>query len=138
MPEDQWDRFEQNAERVTADLGFENAVGVYTATETYTQGEGYTPTYPDTPDQTIDAEWMVPAPDAESERSGTTSDADLILRVDADVGVAWRDYGDSGEAATRVEVLDFPDDPDGDPQLFEVVDVSREPNGLDKLEAMEV
>lgn len=132
MPTDQWDRFDEQVNgRMQSDLGFEQTLEVYPATETFAQGEGWDISYPSSPSTTVDAEISTPSAEGESTRGGTDVDADVMIRVPDDTGVTWREFGDSEQAATRVEDVETG-------VRYEIQTVDSEHNGLLLLQASEV
>lgn len=129
---DQWDRFQdQQRGRVQDALGFTQTLDVFQPTESFTQGEGWDITYPDSPTTTVDAEIGAPDAEGESTRGGTDVDADVIIRVPDDTAVTWREFGESGEAATRVEDV-------ATGVRYEIETVDDEHNGLLVLQGVEV
>lgn len=128
---DQWDRFAAGAEQSLHDLGYSNNVDVFVASESFTQGEGWEISYPSTADQTITGAPSPPDVDADRDRGGTTREADLIVDVPSDAGVAWTDSGESGEALTRINI-------DQTDETYEVVAVAEQFDGLDRLDCVEV
>lgn len=88
---------------------------IYSPTEAYTAGEGFSATYPDEPDTTVPARVETPSGEAERDRGGTTSDADATIRVLDEPGfdegeygadgfgtLAYTEYGEDGEAPARL------------------------------------
>ena len=130
MP-DAWDRFDESAERHLEALGFTQSLEVYEPTETPVAGGGYERSYPDEADATVDAEIATPETLAERSRAGAATDADVVIRVPNDTGLAFTDYGESGEAPARVVDV-------GTGVTYEVAAVDSEHNGLLRLEANEV
>jgi len=106
-------------------------IDVYPPTETHTQGEGWTVTYPNTPTASYDARIDSPSPDAERDRGGTTAEIDVVIRVRDDTGQTWTGWGENTEAAVRVEDT-------GDGTRYEVQSVVDPHNGTIELEAVEV
>lgn len=132
MPTDQWDRFdEQVSGRMQTDLGFEQTLDVYPASESYSQGHGWDVTYPDSPSTTVDAEITTPNSEGDRDTGGTTVEADVVIRVPDDTGVSWDEFGESGEAATRVEDVETG-------VRYQVETVDSEHNGLLVIQAAEV
>lgn len=117
---DQWDRFEAGAERHVEALGGADALDVFEPAETYTAGEGYRTSVPDTPTTTVDADLAAPSETAERSRAGLDTDADLLVYVPADSGVSWTAAGDASESRTRVET------PAGDRYLVDTVTDTRD------------
>jgi len=142
---------------------------VYIAEETYAAGDGYTVRYPSTPAYVIDVRAETPSSAPEKARSGTTAEADLIIRVRDDAAatlgwgeqewstsawgasspaeIPWTGYGASGDATTRVALLDgdgwgeqeWSTSAWGAPApVYEIEDVLEERNGLTQLTATEV
>jgi len=128
---DQWDRFAASADRALGALGFEDTVAVFQPTETYSVGEGYALSYPDSPTTTVDGGTEPPSETADTDRGGTTTEADLVVYVRADTGVQWTGAGESGEANTRLEV-------DGADERYEVDEVEPQFDGWLLLACSEV
>jgi hypothetical protein len=126
---DQWDRFAAGADRDLEALGYQDTLDVYAPTETYDEADGYVTTYPDQPTRVVDAELATPQADADRQPQGTTSEADLVIRV-AEPRDQWTGYGVDGEATPRVV-----DRSTG--VRYQIVDVASEHNGLLRLEAVE-
>jgi hypothetical protein len=102
---DQWTRFEGSATRTNRTLGGES-IEVYEPTESYQQGEGWSVSYPDSALSTVTGEAVPPESDPNVDAGGTTETADMGVYVPSDSGVTWTDYGESGEATTRIDVSD--------------------------------
>jgi len=128
---DRWGRFGKGAGRHLSALGWDQNLNVYEPTESYSAGEGYDISYPGSPTDTVDAEITMPDASGDVDPGGTTVDADVVIRVTDDTGVSWREFGESGEAATRVE-----DTSTG--VRYEIETVVSEHNGLLMLAANEV
>lgn len=106
-------------------------IEVYEPTESYTPGEGYSITYPDTPTTTYDARVDTPTDAPDSDRSGTTAEIDAVARVRDDTGQQWTSFGESGEAPVRIT-----DTADG--TTYEVQGVTDRHDGLTTLDVAEV
>ena len=106
-------------------------IEVYPPSETYSQGDGWSVTYPDNPTETFDARVDEPTADSDRERSGTTAEVDVVILVRDDTGQAWTGYGEQTEAAVRVV-----DTADG--TMYELEDVLEKHNGTLELPAVEV
>jgi hypothetical protein len=129
---DQWGRFkEQQRGRVQDALGFDQTLEVFEPTESYSQSEGYDVSYPDTATATVDAEVVPPEEDADRDEGGTKTDADAVLYVADDTGVSFTDFGETGEAATRVLVV-------ATGEMYVVTGATNQQNGLVKLAAVRV
>ncbi len=124
----QWSRFESSAGRTNRALGAE-PIDVYEPSESYTAGDGWSVTYPSSPTTTTEGEAVPPESDPNVDEGGTTQTADLGVYVPADSGVAWTDYGESGEAVTRVEI---------DGAMYEVEAVDEQFDGRNRLACTEV
>jgi peptidoglycan hydrolase-like amidase len=103
---DQWDRFADSAGRTLDALGWDQNVDVYQPTESYTAGEGFEITYPNSPTTTLDGALEVPSDSADINAGGTTETADLQVYVRADVPVEINTAGESGEALTGLEIAE--------------------------------
>jgi len=94
------------ARRRSLDLTFNTDLEVYEPSESYEAGDGFSLTIPDpetdAPDATYEARAMDPEDAADRDASGTTSELDRRFEVRDDTGQQWTDFGESGEAATRV------------------------------------
>jgi len=90
---------------------------------------GWDVTYPDTPTDSAEGEAVPPESDPNIDESGTSTTADLGVYVASDSGVAWTDYGESGEAATRIEIAGT---------RYEVEAVDPQFDGRDRLSCVEV
>lgn len=128
---DQWDRFADSAGRSLAALGYESNVELYQPTEPFVQGEGYDISYPSTPTETVAGEAVPPNAQADTDRGGTTREADLVVLVSETIQTDLDDAGESGEALTRVEI-------DGDSETYEVQTVEPQFDGLDRVLCSEV
>jgi len=106
-------------------------IEVFAPTETYSPGDGYSITYPDSPTETLDARVDSPTDDAAKERAGTTGEIDAVVRVRDDTGRQWTGYGDDGSATARVR-----DTADG--TLYQVQGVTDRHDGLTTLDVTEV
>ena len=105
-------------------------IEVYAPSETYSTGDGYEITYPDSPDATYQA--RVDAPDARTDRDrgGTTAEIDAVVVVRDDTGQTWDDYTADAEAPT--ELVDT-----ADGTRYEVASVVDPHNGTLELEVVE-
>lgn len=106
-------------------------IEVYEPTVSYEQGDGWSISYPDTPHAAYDARLDSPSTDSERERSGTTAEIDVVIKVRDDTGQQWTGYGEETEAPVRIL------DP-ADQTMYEVQAVVTKHNGLTELEAVEV
>lgn len=107
---DQWDRFDASAPRQIDELGFSDNIDVFEPTETYTAGEGFSTTYPGSADQTISGEVVPPSADPLVQENGTLAEKDLMVYVDDDTGLAFTEYGESGESSAKLSISGFDDD----------------------------
>ena len=128
---DQWDRFAAGAEQHLDALGFDNNVELYDPTESYSAGDGYDITYPETPTEVVSGETQPPSASSDTDRGGTTREADMMIYVATDIDTDPTEAGESGEALTRVEV-------DGTDFVYEVEYVETQYDGLQKLVCSEV
>mgnify|MGYP000436381089 CR=1 FL=1 len=141
---DSWERFNLGADQFLESLGFVQTLEVYPASASYTPGDGWSVTYPDTPDATLDAEIVPPTATATRERGGLDTDADVVIFIEDEPGfsegtfgggsfsaVAYTEYGEDGEAPARLR--DVTTD-----TYYELESYEAEHNGLLRLEAMEV
>lgn len=101
---DQFDRFADSASRTLDALGWDSNVDVYQPTETYTPGDGFDVSYPDTPTVTLDGALDVPSDAPGIDEGGTTETADLSVYVRADVSVEFNTAGETDEALTGIEI----------------------------------
>ena len=127
MP-DQWSRFNDSTSRSLDALGAQQ-VDVYEPTETYTQGDGWSVSYPDTPSSTTEGEAVPPESDPNVDAGGTTETSDMGVYVSSSAGVSWTDYGESGQAVTRIDVAGT---------RYEVTGVDPQFDGRERLECTEV
>jgi len=129
---DQWDRFAAGSTQHLQDLGFTNNVDLFQPSETYSNdGDGYDVVYPGTPSETVSGEVVPPSAQEDTDRGGTTREADLVVHVPDDINTAINDAGDSGEALTRLEV-------DGTDETYEIQVVEEQFDGIYLLECSEV
>jgi len=128
---DQWGRFASSAGQSLDDLGFTDNVELFEPTETYTPVEGYETGYPSTPTEVVSGETEPPSASSDTDRGGTTREADLMVYVDDGISTDPTEAGESGEALTRLEV-------DGTDFVYEVLYVEPQFDGLDKLVCAEV
>jgi hypothetical protein len=118
-------------------LGFtyDTRIDVFEPEETYTPGDGFTLTIPDpetdTPDATYEAVAMSPEDAADRERSGTTSEVDRLFQVRDNTGQQWTDFGESGEAATRIKEVETG-------LVYVVESVTDRHDGRERLDCVEV
>ncbi len=124
----QWDRFDESATRTHDALGAE-PIQVYEPTETWQDSGGWNVTYPDTPTNETEGEAVPPESDPNVDEGGTSENVDMNVYVATGSGVAWTDYGESGEAATRIEI---------DGIRYEVTGVDPQFDGRDRLNCAEV
>jgi hypothetical protein len=128
---DQWDRFQaQQGGRVQDALGFTQTLEVYEPTESFSQADGYSVSYPDAPTATVDAEVAPPEADANRDEGGTTTNADVVIYVDDGTDLSFTDFGESGEAATKVTMV-------ATGESYKLTEATNEQNGLLKLEAVD-
>jgi hypothetical protein len=106
-------------------------IEVYEPSESYDDDTGFDLTYPNSPTDTLDARVEQPSEDPRESEGGTTSDADAQVRVPDDTGIQWTDFGESGEASTKLV-----DTADG--RRYEVQAVTDTHNGLLVLDVEEV
>jgi len=119
-------------------------VEVYNATASYATGDGYDITYPDDPTEVVSGRVESPTTDSDRDRGGTTSEADVVIRVPDEPGygeddfgadgfgtIAYTEYGDEGEAPARLRDVSTN-------TWYELVDWYSEHNGLLVLEAAEI
>jgi len=138
----QWSRFESSAGRTNRALGAE-PIDVYEPSESYTAGDGWSVSYPSSPTTSTSGEVVPPESDPNIDTGGTSQTADLNIyvpwfagygvdgydEVDYGSGIQWTDYGESGEAATRVEI---------DGAMYEVEAVDEQFDGRNRLACTEV
>lgn len=115
---DQWDRFSARGEQSLYDLGWEDNVDLYQPTETYTAGDGYELTYPDTATQVLTGSIRPPRPQADVDSGGTTQTADLTVHIDPQ-GIEWETAGGGGDAPTGLIV-------DGQKYIVETTTLTRD------------
>lgn len=114
----------------TSDLS-NTTIDVFEPSTSFTQGEGWDVTYPDSADATYDARVDSPEATAERERSGMTAEIDAVVIVRDDTGQTWTGFGTETEASVRAK-----DTADG--TLYEVESVVDPHNGTIELEVTEV
>lgn len=116
-------------------LTFNTHLEVFEPTESYSPGDGFSLTIPepgtDAPDATYRARGMEPEGDGERSRSGTTNEIDRRFQVRDDTGQQWTDFGESGEAATRVREVETD-------IVYVVRSVTDAHDGREELECVEV
>jgi len=100
----------ESARRRSLDLTYNTSIEVYEPDEDYETGDGFSLTIPDpeadAPDATYEARAMDPTDTTGRDASGTSSEADRRFQVRDDTGQQWTDFGESGEAATRVREVE--------------------------------
>jgi hypothetical protein len=106
-------------------------IEVFEPSETYTAGEGFSVTYPASPDATYTARVSSVSRSPQRDDGGTTAEADAVVTVRDDTGQTWTDFTDELEAP--VELVD-----QADGTRFEVEAVTDPHNGLLELEVAEV
>lgn len=130
----QWDRFsKRNRELVQEDLGFSDNVEVFTPSESYTAGDGFTTSY--SSEGLYDWELSQPSSMPDQDAGGTTVSADMIAHAPDDILTnlpnGLTEYGESGEAPARVEAQDSN-------IMYEVSTFDNERNGVLRVELVEV
>jgi hypothetical protein len=106
-------------------------IEVYEPSESYTAGEGFSVSYPSTPDATYTARVSSVSRSPDRDDGGTTAEADAVVTVRDDTGQTWTDFTDEREAP--VELVDT-----ADGTRYEVEAVTDPHNGLLELEVAEV
>jgi len=96
------DRLENAMRRLHSDALANTTIEVYEPTTDYTPGDGFDVVYPATPTATLEARIEPPDERGQTDRSGTTIDADAIVRVRDDTEITWTEYGFDGQATARV------------------------------------
>jgi len=138
----QWDRFEASASRTNRALGAEQ-IDVYEPTESWQSSGGWNVSYPSSPTTSTEGEAVPPESDPNVDTGGTSQTADMNVYVpwyagygvdgyDEDGyggGIDWTDYGESGEAATRIEIAGT---------RYEVEAVDPQFDGRNRLSCVEV
>ncbi|WP_455448308.1 hypothetical protein [Natrinema thermotolerans] len=117
--------------RVHSSTLHNTTIEVYEPSVTYNQGDGWSVSYPDLPNAAYDARVDSPSETSERERSGTTSEIDVLVRVRDDTGQQWTGWGEETDAP--VHILDA-----ADQTMYEVQSVIDQHNGTLELEAVEV
>jgi hypothetical protein len=125
------DRVENALRRVHSTRLANTTIEVYEPTETYEAGEGFSVSYPDTPDTEYNVRVTSPSARSDRDRGGTTAEIDAVVTVRDDTGRAWADYTAESEAPTHIV-----DTADG--TRYEVETVIDAHNGLVELEVVEV
>ena len=128
------DRVENALRRVHSNALHNTTIEVFNPSVTYTQGEGFDVTYPGFPgsaDATYDARLEEPTAGEEKQRSGTTSEVDVEIRVRDDTGQQWTGWGEEADAPAHVQ-----DTADG--TRYEIQTVVDRHDGLVELGAVEV
>jgi hypothetical protein len=105
-------------------------IEVYEPSESYTAGDGFTVTYPDTPDAQYSARVAAPASRADRTEGGTTAEIDAVVTVRDDTGQTWTDY--TAEREAPVELVDT-----ADGTRYEVEALVDSHNGIEELEVAE-
>lgn len=125
----------ESGRRRSLDSTYNTRLEVYEPEETYEAGDGFTLQIPDpetdTPDATYEAVAMAPQDATDRERSGTTSEVDRRFQVRDDTGQQWTDFGESGDAATRVREVETGQD-------YVVASVVDKHDGREELDCVEV
>ncbi|SNZ18169.1 hypothetical protein SAMN06269185_3276 [Natronoarchaeum philippinense] len=125
------DRIADALRRVHSTELANTSIEVYEPTTTYSQGDGWTVSYPDLPNAAYDARIDSPSADSDRDRSGTTSEIDVIVRVRDDTGQQWTGWGEETEAPVRIRDA-------ADQTMYEVQDDIDQHNGTIELEAVGV
>lgn len=68
----------------------------------YSPGDGFSVTFPDSPDAELDARVSTPSPAGQKERGGTSAEIDATIHIRSDVSPQLTGFGDDGEAAARL------------------------------------
>jgi hypothetical protein len=124
------DRIGDALRRVHSSTLANTTIEVFEPTVSYEQGDGFDVSYPDTPSAEYDARVDSPSASNDRERSGTTSEIDVIVRVRDDTGQQWTGWGEEAEAP--VHICDT-----ADGTRYEVQSVVDPHNGTVELEAIE-
>jgi hypothetical protein len=77
-------------------------IEVFEPSVSYSPGDGFSVTYPDSPTATYDVRVDSPSDDADTGRSGQTSEVDVVVLVRDDTGQQWTDFGDEADAPARI------------------------------------
>lgn len=125
------DIVENALRRVHSSALHNTRIEVFPPSESYSQGDGWAVTYPDTPTAVVDARVDEPSPDSDRERSGTVAEVDVVIVVRDDTGQTWTGYGEETEAALRVRDV-------ADQTMYEIETRVDQHNGTLELEAVEV
>ena len=125
------DRIADALRRAHSDGLANTTIEVFEPTVDYAAGDGFDVTYPDSPTTTYDARVDSPSSSSDRQRSGTTSEVDAIVRVRDDTGQQWTEFGEDGDAPTRLR-----DTADG--RVYEVKAVTDPHNGTLQLDVQEV
>jgi hypothetical protein len=128
-------RLVESGLRRQLDFSHNSRIEVYEPSESYQPGDGFELTVPDpdtdAPDDEYRAEARDPTDDPTRERAGTESELDRVFLVRDDTGQQWTDFGQSGEAATRIREVRTGND-------YVVESVSDRHDGRERLAASEI
>lgn len=125
------DRIDRAMRRVHARDLSNTTIDVFEPTESYTAGEGFSVTYPASPNASYSARVSSVSRSPDRDDGGTTAEADAVVTVRDDTGQTWTDFTDEQEAP--VELVD-----QADGTRYEVEAVTDPHNGLLELEVAEV
>jgi hypothetical protein len=125
------DRIADALRRVHSSALANTSIEVYEPDVEYHQGDGWDVSYPDLPTAAYDARVESPSSNSDRDRSGTTAELDVVVRVRDDTGQQWIGWGENAEAPVRV--LDA-----ADQTMYEIQDIADQHNGTLELEAVEV
>lgn len=121
----------ESARRRALDLTYNTKIEVFEPSVNYSAGDGYDISYPDFPTAEYESRLDSPTSSSDQQRSGTTSDVDATIHVRDDTGQQWTEFGDSGDAASRVRDIK-------DGRTYEVQSVTDPHDGRLVLEVEEV
>jgi hypothetical protein len=125
------DRIDRALKRVHRRELQNTTVEVFEPTESYSAGEGFSVTYPDVPDNTLDVRLSSPSASTDRDPGGTTGEIDAQISVPDDVDQEFVDFTDEEEAP--VELRDT-----ADGTRYEIEAVTDPHNGLLRLDVTEV
>lgn len=125
------DRVQNALRRVHTDALHNTTIDVFEPAESFSQGDGWSVTYPDSASATYDARVESPTDDVERTVYGTVGEIDVDVRVRDDTGQQWKSFGDDTEAPARITDT-------GTGITYEVQAVVEQHDGLVRLGAVEV
>lgn len=126
------DTLEDAARRLHSAASHNTTIDVFVPTESLTAADGVDVSYPATATNSgVPARYVEPSDATDRDEGGTTADLDAVIYVRDDARSQWDGFGESGEAAARVEDAETS-------QQYQIQQVSDAKDGRVRLGCVEV